>query len=164
MVEYASKRFSGKADEDIDEFIKDYRIYLTVVNITTANVGGKKCRLNHVRYENALANIATIVALNNANITATIINASDGILLPTLPVKATSITVILVHNVHIDEDWSLTRGYHVDADTATNAPNGVLNNNNHILYCGGHSTSDMIHIKRSWRLYLEYIIRGDTVQ
>src|SRR6266542_3790131 len=39
---YAPKRFSGRADEDIDEFIKDYRLYLTAVNITTANAGGKQ--------------------------------------------------------------------------------------------------------------------------
>ncbi len=42
MVKYASKRFSDKADEDIDEFIKDYRLYLMAANITTANAGGKQ--------------------------------------------------------------------------------------------------------------------------
>jgi len=42
IVGYAFKRFSGKADEDIDEFIKDYRLYLTVANITTANAGDKQ--------------------------------------------------------------------------------------------------------------------------
>ncbi|CAI2192345.1 17598_t:CDS:2, partial [Funneliformis geosporum] len=71
----------SRADEDIDEFIKDYRLYLTVANITTANASGKqralelfrsyltdeasrwikdklidkKWRLNHVRCGNALA-------------------------------------------------------------------------------------------------------------
>ena len=106
MAGYAPKRFSGREDKDIDEFIKDYRLYLTAANITTANAGGKqralklfwsyltdetsrwvedkligkKWRLNHVRCGNALANMATIVALNNANITATMINAPDGTL------------------------------------------------------------------------------------
>ncbi|UZO28524.1 uncharacterized protein OCT59_022045 [Rhizophagus irregularis] len=42
MAGYAPKRFSGRADEDIDEFIKDYRLYLTAANITTANAGGKQ--------------------------------------------------------------------------------------------------------------------------
>ncbi|CAG8812585.1 10783_t:CDS:2, partial [Dentiscutata erythropus] len=36
---------------------------------------------------NALANMAAIVALNNANITAAMINAPDGTLLPALPEK-----------------------------------------------------------------------------
>ncbi|PKY57254.1 hypothetical protein RhiirA4_509408 [Rhizophagus irregularis] len=135
MAGYAPKRFSGRADEDIDEFIKDYRLYLTAANITTANADGKqralelfwscltdeasrwaedklkgkKWRLNHVRCGNALANMAAVVALNNANITAAMINAPD------------------------DEDWSLAGGCPVDAGTATNAPNGALNNNNHIV-------------------------------
>src|SRR5581483_2666806 len=39
MAGYAPKKFSGRADEDIDEFIKDYRLYLTAANITTANAG-----------------------------------------------------------------------------------------------------------------------------
>jgi hypothetical protein len=42
MAGYAPKRFSDRADEDIDEFIKDYRLYLTAANITTANAGGKQ--------------------------------------------------------------------------------------------------------------------------
>ncbi|PKK57530.1 hypothetical protein RhiirC2_825633 [Rhizophagus irregularis] len=159
MAGYASKRFSGRADEDIDEFIKDYRLYLTAANITTANAGGKqralelfwscltdeasrwaedklkgkKWRLNHVRCGNALANMAAIVALNNANITATMINTPDGTLPPGLPAGATGATVIPAHNVHADEDWSLAGGCPVDAGTATNAPNGALNNNNHIV-------------------------------
>ncbi|CAB5395450.1 unnamed protein product [Rhizophagus irregularis] len=159
MAGYAPKRFSGKADEDIDEFIKDYRLYLTAANITTANAGGKqralelfwscltdeasrwvedklkgkKWRLNHVRCGNALANMAAVVALNNANITAAMINAPDGTPAPALPGGATGATVIPAHNVHTDEDWSLAGGCPVDAGTATNAPNGALNNNNHIV-------------------------------
>jgi len=103
MVKYASKRFSDKADEDIDEFIKDYRLYLMAANITTANAGGKqralelfwscltdepscwvedkligkKWRLNHIRCGNALANMIAVVILNNANITAAMINTPD---------------------------------------------------------------------------------------
>src|SRR5436305_639892 len=42
-------------------------------------------------------------------------------------------TVIPAHNVHVDEDWSLAGGCAVDAGTATNAPNGATNNNNHIV-------------------------------
>ncbi|CAB5383550.1 unnamed protein product [Rhizophagus irregularis] len=160
MAGYAPKRFSGRADEDIDEFIvKDYRLYLTAANITTANAGGKqralelfwscltdeasrwvedklkgkKWRLNHVRCGNALANMAAVVALNNANITAAMINAPDGTPAPALPGGATGATVIPAHNVHTDEVWSLAGGYPVDAGTATNAPNGALNNNNHIV-------------------------------
>ncbi|CAI2186889.1 5172_t:CDS:2, partial [Funneliformis geosporum] len=159
MAGYAPKRFSGRADEDIDEFIKDYRLYLTAANITTANAGGKqralelfrscmtdeasrwvedkligkKWRLNHVRCGNALANMAAVVVLNNANITATMINAPDGTPVPALPGGATDATVIPTHNVHTDEDWSLAGGCLVDAGTATNAPNGALNNNNHIV-------------------------------
>ncbi|GBC12503.2 hypothetical protein GLOIN_2v1886689 [Rhizophagus irregularis DAOM 181602=DAOM 197198] len=159
MAGYAPKRFSGRADEDIDEFIKDYRLYLTAANITTANAGGKqralelfwscltdeasrwaedklkgkKWRLNHVRCGNALANMAAVVALNNANITAAMINAPDGTPPPGLPAGATGATVIPAHNVHADEDWSLAGGCPVDAGTATNAPNGALNNNNHIV-------------------------------
>ncbi|GBC53900.2 hypothetical protein GLOIN_2v1778046 [Rhizophagus irregularis DAOM 181602=DAOM 197198] len=159
MAGYAPKRFSGRADEDIDEFIKDYRLYLTAANITTANAGGKqralelfwscltdeasrwaedklkgkKWRLNHVRCGNALANMAAVVGLNNANITAAMINAPDGTPPPGLPAGATGATVIPAHNVHADEDWTLAGGCPVDTGTATNAPNGALNNNNHIV-------------------------------
>jgi hypothetical protein len=49
MAGYAPKRFSSRADEDIDEFIKDYRLYLTVANITTANAGGKQRALELFR-------------------------------------------------------------------------------------------------------------------
>src|SRR5581483_7261254 len=159
MAGYAPKRFSGRADEDIDEFIKDYRLYLTAANITTANAGGKqralelfrscltdevsrwveekligkKWRLNHVRCGNNLANMAAVVALNNANITTAMINAPDGTPPPGLPAGATGATVIPAHNVHVDEDWSLAGGCPVDAGTATNAPNGATNNNNQIV-------------------------------
>ncbi|PKC51140.1 hypothetical protein RhiirA1_484435 [Rhizophagus irregularis] len=76
--------------------------------------------------------MAAIVGLNNAQITAAMINAPDGTLAPALPAGATGATVISAYNVHADEDWSLTGGCPVDAGTATNAPNGALNNNNHI--------------------------------
>ncbi|GES94263.1 hypothetical protein GLOIN_2v1886689 [Rhizophagus clarus] len=133
MAGYAPKSFSGRADEDIDEFVKDYRLYLTAANIATGNpagkqralelfwscltdeasrwaedkLKGKKWRLNHVRCGNALANMAAVVALNNANITAAMINAPDGTPPPGLPAGATGATVIPAHNVHTDEDWSL---------------------------------------------------------
>ncbi|CAB5149882.1 unnamed protein product [Rhizophagus irregularis] len=81
---------------------------------------GKKWRLNHVRCGNALANIAAVVGLNNAQITATIINAPYGTIPPALPADATSATVISAHNVHADEDWSYAGGCPVDAATATN--------------------------------------------
>ncbi|RGB21704.1 hypothetical protein C1646_777460, partial [Rhizophagus diaphanus] len=148
MAGYASKRFSGRADEDIDEFIKDYRLYLTAANITTANAGGKQRVLElfrscltdeasrwveeKLRCGNNLANMAAVVALNNANINGAMINAPDGTLPPALPAGATGATVIPAHNVHADEDWSLAGGCPVDAGTATNAPNGATNNNNQI--------------------------------
>ncbi|CAG8625215.1 6371_t:CDS:2 [Funneliformis mosseae] len=86
------------------------------------------------RCGNALANIIAIVALNNTNIIAIIINASDDIPLPALPAGATDITVILTHNIHTDKDWSLVRGCLVDTDIITNTPNRILNNNNHIVF------------------------------
>ncbi|CAG8730758.1 1943_t:CDS:2, partial [Rhizophagus irregularis] len=121
-----------RADEDIDEFIKDYRLYLTAANITTANAGGKqralelfwscltdeasrwaedklkgkKWRLNHVRCGNALANMAAVVALNNANITAAMINAPDGTPPPGLPAGATGATVIPAHNIDKYAGWA----------------------------------------------------------
>ncbi|CAB4381311.1 unnamed protein product [Rhizophagus irregularis] len=138
MAGYAPKRFSGRADEDIDEFIKDYRLYLTAANITTANAGGKQRALE--LFWSCLTDEASRwvenklkVALNNANITAAMINAPDGTPAPALPGGATGATVIPAHNVHMDEDWSLAGGCPVDAGTATNAPNGALNNNNHIV-------------------------------
>ncbi|GET66957.1 hypothetical protein GLOIN_2v1886689 [Rhizophagus irregularis DAOM 181602=DAOM 197198] len=135
MAGYAPKRFSGRADEDIDEFIKDYRLYLTAANITTANAGGKqralelfwscltdeasrwaedklkgkKWRLNHVRCENALANMAAVVTLNNANITAAMINAPD------------------------DEDWYLAGGCPVDAVRSSIGLKGIILQNNLLL-------------------------------
>ncbi|EXX68664.1 uncharacterized protein OCT59_022911 [Rhizophagus irregularis] len=78
--------------------------------------------------------MAAIVGLNNAQIIAAMINAPDGTLAPALPAGATGATVISAYNVHADEDWSLTGGCPVDAGTATNAPNGALNNNNHIVF------------------------------
>ncbi|CAB5391267.1 unnamed protein product [Rhizophagus irregularis] len=120
MAGYAPKRFSGRADEDIDEFIKDYRLYLTAVNITTANAGGKQRALE--LFWSCLTDEASRwvedklkVALNNANITAAMINAPDGTPAPALPGGATGATVIPAHNVHTDEDWSLARGCPVDA-------------------------------------------------
>ncbi|PKY23337.1 hypothetical protein RhiirB3_387127 [Rhizophagus irregularis] len=143
---YASKRFSGRSDEDINEFVKDFRLYLTAANINTGNSAGKqralklfwlcltgeasrwvedrligkKWRLNHVRCGNALANIAAVVDLNNAQITATMINAPYGTIPPALPAGATSATVISAYNVHANEDWSYAGGCPVDAATATN--------------------------------------------
>ncbi|CAB5344493.1 unnamed protein product [Rhizophagus irregularis] len=144
-------------------------LYLTAANITTANAGGKqralelfwscltdeasrwvedklkgkKWRLNHVRCGNALANMAAVVALNNANITAAMINAPDGTPAPALPGGATG-AVIPAHNVHTDEDCSLAGGCPVDAGTATNAPNGALNNNNHIVLPDINIRSDSV--------------------
>ncbi|GES80360.1 hypothetical protein GLOIN_2v1886689 [Rhizophagus clarus] len=92
MAGYAPKRFSDEASRWAEDKLK-----------------GKKWRLNHVKCGNALANMAAVVALNNANITAAMINTPD------------------------DEDWSLAGGYPIDAGTATNTPNGALNNNNPIV-------------------------------
>ncbi len=159
MAGYPPPRFSGKADDDLDDYIKNYRLYLTAAGIATNNaagkqralalfqscltgdathwyeakLAGKKWRLNHVRCGNALANMSAVQALNNANITLAMINAPDGTAPPALPAGATGVTVVPIHNVHIDEDWSLAGGCPVDAATADNIPNGVLNNNNHIV-------------------------------
>ncbi|CAG8454857.1 14080_t:CDS:2 [Funneliformis mosseae] len=83
-------------------------------------------RLNHVRCENGLANIIAILALNNTNITAVMINASDDTLLLALPAGATSADVIPAHNVHIDEDWSLTGGYPVNAEDVDRILNSTI--------------------------------------
>ncbi|PKK65211.1 hypothetical protein RhiirC2_786476 [Rhizophagus irregularis] len=91
--------------------------------------------------------MAAIVGLNNAQITVAMINAPDGTLAPALPVSATGATVILAHNVHVDEDWSLAREYPVDAGTATNAPNGALNNNNHIVLSDINISQDLIQLE-----------------
>ncbi|GES87693.1 hypothetical protein GLOIN_2v1484023 [Rhizophagus clarus] len=77
--------------------------------------------------------MGAVVTLNNANITAAMINAPDGTSPPGLPTGATGVTVILAHNVHADDNWSLAGGCPVDAGTVTNTPNGVLNNNNPIV-------------------------------
>ncbi|CAI2184219.1 17816_t:CDS:2, partial [Funneliformis geosporum] len=142
MAGYASKKFSGRADEDIDEFIKDYRLYLMTSNITTANAGSKQkalelfwsCMTGETSHWVEDKLIGTILALNNAKIMATMINASDGTPSPALLVGATGVTVILAHNVHANEDWSIARGCLVDLATANNVPNGVLNNNNPIVF------------------------------
>jgi len=42
MVKYALKKFLDKVDEDIDKFIKDYRLYLMAANIIITNVKGKQ--------------------------------------------------------------------------------------------------------------------------
>ena len=39
----------GRADEDIDEFIKDYRLYFMASNINTGNAGGKQRALELFR-------------------------------------------------------------------------------------------------------------------
>ncbi|GES80532.1 hypothetical protein GLOIN_2v1886689 [Rhizophagus clarus] len=62
------------------------------------------------------------------------INAPDGTPPPGLLAGATGATVIPEHNVHADEDWSLAGRCPVDAGTPTNTLNGVLNNNNHIVF------------------------------
>ncbi|CAG8448088.1 926_t:CDS:2 [Funneliformis caledonium] len=51
-----------------------------------------------------------IVVLNNINIMAAMINALDGILSPALPIGVTGATVILAHNIHTNENWSLAEG------------------------------------------------------
>ena len=58
-----------------------------------------------------------VQALNNANIILAMINAPDSTTPPALPAGATGVTVILIHNVHIDEDWSLAGGCPVDVTT-----------------------------------------------
>ncbi|CAG8618291.1 5143_t:CDS:2 [Funneliformis caledonium] len=136
MAGYTLKRFSGRVDKDIDEFIKDYRLYLTVVNITTANADSKQKALKLFQSyltDEASSNMTAVVALNNANIMVTMINVSDDTLLLALLTGVTSITVISAHNVHMDENWFLTRECSVDASIATNASNKVLNNNNNIV-------------------------------
>jgi len=75
----------------------------------------------------------TVVTLNNANINDVMINASDDTPLSALSAEATGVNVIPAHNIHMDEDWSLAGRCLVDAGTATNALNRILNNNNHIV-------------------------------
>ncbi|GES96597.1 hypothetical protein GLOIN_2v1886689 [Rhizophagus clarus] len=72
--------------------------------------------------------MAAVVALNNAQIMAAMINAPDGTPPPGLSAGATGATVIPANNVHADEDWSIAGGCPVDVGTATNAPNGAYNN------------------------------------
>ncbi len=94
--------------------------------------------------------MAVIVTLNNANITAVIINVSDSTSAPVLPAKATDATVIPAHNVHMDEDWSLAGGCPIDVGTATNALNGVLNNNNHIVLSDINISQVIYQFKRNY--------------
>ena len=159
MAGYPPPRYSGRGDEDLDEHIKNYRLYLTAAGIATNNaqgkqralalwqstltgdasqwretkIAGKKFRLNHVAVGNNLANMAAVRALNNGLITALLINAPDGTAAPALPVGATGALVIPAHDVHTDEDWSYAGGYAVDVATANNIPNGATNNNNQIV-------------------------------
>jgi hypothetical protein len=159
MAGYPPPRYSGRGDEDLDEHIKNYRLYLTAAGIATNNaqgkqralalwqstltgdasqwretkIAGKKFRLNHVSVGNNLANMGTVRALNNGQITALQINAPDGTVAPTLPAGATGALVIPAHDVHTDEDWSYARGCAVDPATANNIPNGATNNNNQIV-------------------------------
>jgi len=48
--------------------------------------------------------MAAIMILNNANITAIMINALDSILSLVLSARATGVTVISMHNIHADEN------------------------------------------------------------
>src|SRR5579871_6212598 len=115
MAGYPPPRFAGRAEDDLDDYIKNYRLFLTAAGITTNNatgkqralalwqscltgdaanwretkIAGKKFRLNHVRCGNALADMAAVRALNNVNITAALLAAPDGTPVPTLPVGAT---------------------------------------------------------------------------
>ncbi|CAG8672870.1 2808_t:CDS:2 [Funneliformis caledonium] len=73
--------------------------------------------------------MGAVQVLNNANITAAMINASDGTPPPALPVGATGATVIPIHNVYI-----MFIQMRIDADTATNVLNGATNNNNPIVF------------------------------
>jgi len=159
MAGYPPPRYSGRGDEDLDEHIKNYRLYLTAAGIATNNaqgkqralalwqstltgdasqwretkIAGKKFRLNHVTVGNNLANMGVIRALNNGPITALLINAPDGTVAPALPAGATGALVIPAHDVHTDENWSYAGGYAVDVATANNIPNGATNNNNQIV-------------------------------
>ncbi|PKC05464.1 hypothetical protein RhiirA5_420905 [Rhizophagus irregularis] len=146
MAGYTLKRFSGRADENIDEFIKDYRLHLMAANITTANAGGKQRALELFR--SCLTNEALCWIENR--LIAAMINAPDGTLAPALPAGATSATVISAHNVHVNEDWSLAGGCPVDAGTATNAPNGALNNNNHIVFSDINISQVIYWFKRNY--------------
>jgi hypothetical protein len=88
MTSYSPPKFSDKSNEDVDEFIKNYRLYFTVTRIATNNAAGKqrvfalflsclkddaacwaktyligkKWQLNHIPCGNALANIGAVQA------------------------------------------------------------------------------------------------------
>ncbi|CAG8692135.1 15467_t:CDS:2, partial [Funneliformis mosseae] len=68
--------------------------------------------------------MGAVQALNNANIMAVMINASDGTPPLALPVRATGITVIPAHN---------SLAGRCPVDTVTNVLNGATNNNNPIV-------------------------------
>ena len=94
MAGYSPPRYSGRGDEDLDEHIKNYRLYLTAAGIATNNaqgkqralalwqltltgdasqwretkIAGKKFWLNHVAVGNNLANMGAVRALNNSPI------------------------------------------------------------------------------------------------
>ncbi|RGB32868.1 hypothetical protein C1646_762394 [Rhizophagus diaphanus] len=174
MAGYAPPRFSGSAYEDVDDFIKDFRLYLTAAGIATNNAAGKqraiamfescltgkaadwftsklknkKWRLTHVRCGNAVANMAAIIAMNNVNITATRINAPDGTVPPAWPAACTGAHIIPAHDVHTDEDWFYAGGEPVDNATPNNVPNGVLNNNNAIVFPDINISQVIYWIKR----------------
>jgi len=42
MAGYPPPRFAGRAENDLDDFIKNYRLYLTAARITTNNAAGKQ--------------------------------------------------------------------------------------------------------------------------
>jgi hypothetical protein len=160
MAGYPPPKFAGRAEDDLEEHIRDYRRYLTAAGIATNNaagkerarslwascltgdasnwyltkIQGKKFRLNHVAVGNNLANMGAIRALNNAQINGLMINAPDGTPPPALPAGANGAFVIPAHNVHVDEDWSYAGGCAVDAGTPNNFPNGGTNNNNPIVF------------------------------
>ncbi|UZO09270.1 uncharacterized protein OCT59_029504 [Rhizophagus irregularis] len=70
--------------------------------------------------------MAAVVTLNNANITAAMINAPDGTPPPGLPAGATGATVIPAHNIHADEDWYLAGGCPVDAVRSSIGLKGII--------------------------------------
>lgn len=179
MATYSPPRFNGTAHEDLDDFIKNFRLYLTVLGIATHNAAGKqraialfescltgkasdwftnklkgkKWRLTHISCGNATANIAAIVAYNNTNITAARINAPDGTAPPTWPAACTGVDIIPTHDVHTDEDWFYAGGEPVDNATPNNVPNGVLNNVNAIVFPDVNISQVIYWIKRHFPLF-----------
>uniref|UniRef100_U9T486 Uncharacterized protein n=1 Tax=Rhizophagus irregularis (strain DAOM 181602 / DAOM 197198 / MUCL 43194) TaxID=747089 RepID=U9T486_RHIID len=82
MAWYPPPRFSDSAHEDVDNFIKDFRLYVTASGMTTNNAAGKQRVLAFFELcltgKAADCNIAAEIALNNANIIAAHIAAPDG--------------------------------------------------------------------------------------